>query len=153
MPRFGHLLSVLLLAAACDSEPPPQAPATEPPAAAVVPAFDFDTRRDYQSYAEPEAYVTRHLDLDLTVDFVAKALSGTAMLGLEPKARGPLVLDTRDLTIEQVEAAAADGTWQPTDFSLGGTDELLGTPLTIGMPPGADRVRIRYRTSPDASGL
>jgi aminopeptidase N len=156
--QVAVLLATLSLTA-CDGPPAndatsetsrtaPVAPSTE-----ALPTFDFDPRRDYHSYADPSAYVTRHLDLDLTVDFDAKTLAGTAALDLERRAGGELALDTRDIAVEQVEAGASDGPWQPATFSLGERDALLGSRLAIAMPPDAARVRIRYRTSPDASGL
>ena len=152
------LLLPLLGLAGCgqqSSEPvaPSAAEAPATPAESVLPEFEFDTRHDYQSYAEPAAYVTQHLDLDLKVDFEAKTLSGTATLDLQRKDGGDLVLDTRELNIGSVEAARGEGEWADTTFALGESDEVLGTPLRISMPEGADRVRIHYVTSPDASGL
>jgi leukotriene-A4 hydrolase len=159
MTRLAALIGTLLLTA-CNGEPSteattdrPSTPAAAAPIAEVLPRLEFDPRRDYHSYAEPETYVTRHLLLDLTVDFAAKTLLGTATLDLERKAGGTLALDTRDLAIEQVETATSEGAWEDAPFSLGERDPLLGARLAIAMPADATRVRIRYRTSPDASGL
>jgi aminopeptidase N len=63
------------------------------------------------------------------------------------------VLDTRDLMIDTVDAATGDATWTPTAFTLDAPDPALGTALRISMPPGADRVRIAYSSSPAAKGL
>ena len=41
----------------------------------------------------------------------------------------------------------------PTRFEVGAADAILGAPLTIALPAGADRVRVRYATRPGASGL
>src|SRR5690606_1550680 len=62
------------------------------------------------------------------------------------------VLDTRELTIDRAEGEA-EGGWQPLQFALGERDDTLGSPLTIETPARNARVRVTYRTSPDASGL
>lgn len=101
-----------------------------------------------------EARVT-HLDLDLTVDFTAKVLDGTATLDfLRAKVGAPsLVLDTDDLTIKSVDTQAGGGAWTPAQFTLGPDDPVMGAKLEIALPDGADKVRIAYRTSPGAQGL
>src|SRR5690606_17912188 len=80
--------------------------------------------------------------------------SGTATYRLQWKDPGAtaLVLDTRDLAIEKVEAEAS-GDWQPIPFALGEADAALGSALTIQAPQQPVQVRVTYRTSPGASGL
>ena len=93
--------------------------------------------------------------LDLTADFTAKTLSGTAELRFDrrdPNA-SELVLDTRDLTIEKVEAAIGSGAWMATTHRLDAATPAFGSALHIAMPAGADRVRVTYSTSPSARGL
>lgn len=114
-----------------------------------------DAPRDVHSYAQPDKVVIRDLGLDLRIDFQAKQLRGHADLALEwvdPAAR-ELVLDTRDLTIEKVSGKRADGRWFKLDHTLGERDAYLGQKLTISMRQPYASVRIRYATSPDASGL
>jgi aminopeptidase N len=99
---------------------------------------------DVHSFARPEEVRLRHLDLDLAVDFDRKTLSGSAALHYERLAPGDLLLDTRDLTIHDVENA--DG------FELGEPRPHLGAPLRIRLR-GAGPVRVHYSTTPAASGL
>jgi leukotriene-A4 hydrolase len=109
---------------------------------------------DVHSYANPHEIRVRHVDLDLEVRFDERVLRGSAMLGVErrrPEASS-LRLDTRDLEVESVEASDGER-WLAVEFSLGAADAILGSPLTIALPPGADRVRIAYATRPGASGL
>ncbi len=111
--------------------------------------------RDVHSYAQPDKVVIRDIGLDLKVDFEAKQLQGRADLALEwidPAAR-ELVLDTRDLTIERVSGKGEDGRWFKLEHALGETDPHLGQKLTITLRRPYENVRIRYRTSPQASGL
>jgi len=100
---------------------------------------------DPHSYANPLVTRVRHLELDLSVSFDERVLRGAATLALEP-AGETLVLDTRDLKIHRVNG-------QTAGFSLGPRDPILGSPLTITLPPGARSVTIEYETSPSATGL
>src|SRR5690606_24610541 len=147
------LSAVALLAlAACarDSAPATDATTDTSPAAAAV-----DPADDEYSYAEPKKVKTTELALDLAVDFDHKQISGTATYTLDwlDPAADQLVLDTRDLDIEAVEGAGADGQWAPLQFVLADADPLLGSKLTIDSPERNERIRVTYTTSPDASGL
>ncbi|MDX9765625.1 MAG: aminopeptidase, partial [Chiayiivirga sp.] len=124
-------------------------------AAFAATASAQDAPRDVHSYAQPDKVVIRDLGLDLRVDFERRILRGHADLALEwrdPAAR-ELVLDTRDLAIEKVLGKAADGRWLRLAHELGERDATLGQKLTIRMRKPYDSVRIRYATSPEASGL
>ncbi|HLA10404.1 MAG TPA: M1 family metallopeptidase [Pyrinomonadaceae bacterium] len=112
--------------------------------------------KDYHSYANPAEVRVRHVDLVWDVNFQEKVLTGTAILSFERVSESnhaPLILDTRDLKIESVEASPNDSDYSPAQFTLGNSDKILGTPLTISLPEKAKRVRIKYATSPAASGL
>lgn len=115
-----------------------------------------DARRDVHSLGNPRQIAVKHVALDLTVDFPNKQLKGTATLTIERKPRAPknapLVLDTRDLTIESVDAGAADKL-DEVKWSLGNPHRILGAALRIEIPPSATTVRIKYHTSPNASAL
>src|SRR5688572_15852500 len=110
--------------------------------------------QDVHSYAKPSAVRVKHVDLDWDVLFDQKILKGTATLTVERSSQTePLILDTRDLKIEKVETSAGGTTYSAGTFTVGATDKILGAPLTIPLPAGANRVRIHYSTSPGASGL
>ncbi|VAX09046.1 Aminopeptidase, partial [hydrothermal vent metagenome] len=109
--------------------------------------------KDAHSYANLEEVSSRHLHLDLTVDFDKKTLSGYAEYDIvrHSAAASSFIVDTRDLTINRVEVLGED--WQPTTFTLAAPEAVLGAKLTIALPDNAQKVRIYYRTSPDAAGL
>jgi leukotriene-A4 hydrolase len=115
--------------------------------------------RDYHSYAEPTAFLVKHLDLDLSASFESKRLSGVADLTISRVSADAtkLVLDTRDLTIRQIWWVKSAGELLPLRFTLGARDPMLGTPLAIDIPARVDvsefTVRISYQTRPEASGL
>jgi leukotriene-A4 hydrolase len=142
-----------VLAAGCNRDAAPPAQTATTPQAAAPAASAAIT--DEFSYAEPAKVVITDLALDLAIDFAAKQLAGTATYALEWKdqAATQLVLDTRDLAIEKVEAEGAGGTWSPLQFALASADKTLGSKLTVQTPQRPAKVRVTYRTSPSASGL
>ena len=110
---------------------------------------------DTHSYAEPDKVRVTALDLDLDVAMDKHVLSGHADLSLDwqDKAARDLVLDTRDLAIEKVEALDAKGATTPLKFELKPANAILGSALHIALVAQPAKVRISYHTSPDASGL
>jgi aminopeptidase N len=143
------------LAAGCSKEPaaPTAAPAAQPSADTAVKAVNRS--HDESSYAEPDKVVIKDLGLDLKLDFDSRQIGGTATYTLEwkDKAAKQLVLDTRELSIEKVEAVAADGTTAPLQFVLAAADKVFGSKLTIEAPQQPGNVRVTYHTAPTASGL
>lgn len=161
---FARTVSFALLAAALSAG---CRPAADPPAApsagvdGVAPSESGPATRDVHSVARPDEVVVRHTGFDLTVDFGAKTLSGTATVAVERHAPdAPLLLDARDLDVRAVKVgtvgelrplAAANVQWSEATFSL---DEAeFGQALRIELPKDADAVRIEYATAPGASGL
>ncbi|UTA47592.1 M1 family metallopeptidase [Simiduia sp. 21SJ11W-1] len=122
--------------------------------ALMATAAPLDPAQDYHSVSNPHQVRTTHLDLDLTVDFTKRELAGHVIFDferLDTNAR-ELVLDTRDITVIAT-SARIDGKWQKTGFKLGKLDPAMGQPLRIALPPAADKIKVQYRTSPQASGL
>ncbi len=126
--------------------------------ALVAPIAVAERSIDEHSHAQPSVVRISASDLDLRVDFASRTLQGQATHALvwaEPEGVGPaeLRLDTRNLRIERVQARTGDGRWQRVEFTLGEHDAIFGSKLTIALPSRKDAVRIRYRSSPEASGL
>ena len=109
---------------------------------------------DYHSFANTGDYRITHVDMDLTIDFSRKVIAGIATLQIEHLGDGknPLILDTRDLTIESVHAGDRDQL-QAVTFSLSDSIDILGAALAIDLPATASTVVIHYQTSPAATGL
>ena len=59
-----------------------------PPSAAPLASASTPRPSDMASYANTDAFVTRHLSLDLTADFDKKTLAGTAELRFERRDPG-----------------------------------------------------------------
>lgn len=110
---------------------------------------------DPHSYANTDAVRVTHVQLDLDVSFERRQLSGFAELSLQRLAPDAheLVLDTRDLSIDGVLAINGEQQYRATRYTLAPRDPIFGQALRIALPPGTERVRVSYHTSPDASGL
>ncbi len=152
----GQLLAALtaLALTACAAQPAPEVEAHE--------SAPIESGRDYHTLANVDEFRVRHLALDLTVDFAARRLKGTASLDVDRIAGTgrTLVLDTRGLDVSAVEwqpGAGADAGVRamPLSFSIGPEQAPLGAPLSIALPSTAKSfvVRIHYATRPEASGL
>ncbi|HEX9799361.1 MAG TPA: M1 family metallopeptidase [Thermoanaerobaculia bacterium] len=107
---------------------------------------------DPHSLSRPDEVAVTHLDLDLTVDFAAKTLAGTASLTVERRAPGAeqLWLDTNGLDIVAVRL---DGAPEPVAHRLSTEIPLLGRALSVPLGPETRVVHVDYRTRPDAAAL
>jgi leukotriene-A4 hydrolase len=112
---------------------------------------------DPHSYAQPDTARVTHVSLDLTPDFAARRLRGTARLAVTRTGNADnVILDIRDLTIKSVTTAGGDS----LGFSIGATKEFLGAPFAIALPPrdsaaraAADTIVIEYETAPTAAAV
>jgi leukotriene-A4 hydrolase len=122
---------------------------------------------DYHSFANVDQFRVTHIELDLTVDFAAHQLRGSATLEikrLDPRAT-QLVLDSRDLNVGDVSQMSADivgasakiaPMWVSRPFHNGKADPILGSPLVIDLPASrkaVEIVKIEYATAPTAAAL
>ena len=120
-----------------------------------------DTRsHDYFSFANTDQFVTEHLNLNLTVDFEAEALHGSATLQIRRIGSDAteIILDTRDITIEATSFVLPSGETLKTDHRFGETHSIMGTPLFIEVPASIRNdeeftLRLDYRTSPESTAL
>ncbi|XP_014672522.1 PREDICTED: leukotriene A-4 hydrolase-like [Priapulus caudatus] len=111
---------------------------------------------DPNSFSQPEICVVKRIHLNLTVNFALHLLSGSIDLSVEKKSKTEsksLVLDTKDLTIEQITNAVTGAT---LDYTLGEPVESFGSKLEVILnDPDTEcmTVRIKYKTSSEASAL
>jgi len=124
---------------------------------AVTPPFKLSpSPSDDHSYSEPDKVCVRHIDLDLEACFDERILRGSVVLTVEKAAEymsAPLILDTRRLCIHSVEASSDGRSFISVEYKIGPEDPILGAPLRISLLPAESKVRIRYSTSGNASGL
>jgi leukotriene-A4 hydrolase len=120
----------------------------------------YDPAHDYFTYANIDQFVTRHIALDLDVDFAGKALRGSVELSMTvlDSSADTIILDTRDIAIESVVFIRSNGDSEIAEFEIGEQDDVKGSPLVITIPSSIDTseeviVRVDYETSPSASAL
>jgi leukotriene-A4 hydrolase len=137
----------LFAAAACSPETG-QAP-TE-----VAPILTSEEAQDEFSFAQPQVARVTHVALDLSLDFAARDIGGTATLDVvAADGAREVVLDSNGLRIESVADSAGDAlAWQ-----IGETVEGKGAPLTIALPEADTdaprRIVITYKSAPEAEAL
>lgn len=107
--------------------------------------------KDQHSFAQADKAVVKHLDLDITVDFDAQAISGKASWTIDNKSKGnEIVFDENTLNITKVTLGDEE---KDTKFSLGNAVEFHGKPLHISIEPHTTKVNIYYNTTKDAVAL
>ena len=141
--KFALIVITLLSLSACSND--------------EVEVDNYDSARDYFTFANTDQFVTEHLALDLTADFDAEELRGFAMLTMRrlDGAATEVILDTRDLTITSV-AVLQSGNSLSADFRSGEAHDSLGTPLFISVPADIGEqfdLMIEYNTSPKSTAL
>lgn len=109
--------------------------------------------QDIHSFGNVNEVRTKHLSLDLTLDFAARVMTGTCAIDLEyadSEQRPAYVdLDARDLVIQKIMAGE-----QALRFELGPVQPFLGRRLRVFLPEtGTDRLTVHYKTSPEAAAL
>ncbi|HMN04201.1 MAG TPA: M1 family metallopeptidase [Flavobacteriales bacterium] len=138
LPLKLTVIASVLFFPACQQEPGKELAGSEPRTYVMDP----------HSYARPEDAAATHLSLDIHVDMEHRQISGTATYDLHRQGGDSVIFDTYGLTIEQV--TLGDGS--AAQFTMG-EQGMLGQALRVALPPGADRVSIKYSTGPDAKAL
>lgn len=149
MPLAVVLAVALIATAGCGrADSPLPTPVTAP--VTPVASRTSASERDLHSFARPEEARVTHVALNLTADFAAKTLVGTATLSIA-RAAGAVgvVLDTRGLRVSGV--AAPDG--RQLGLTRGTVDPILGQSLTVALPEGVSEIVVAYSTAPDAAAL
>jgi len=140
MKRFLDIpaIGMLAFAASCSGPQGKNAGDSAPASSAA----DKDNK-DWHTYANADSVIVTHLNLDISVDFKQKKISGSAQWQLDNKAHaGSVVLDTKDLVIDSV--LLDDGS--KAAFTLGKDDAILGSPLRIPLHPQTKSVVVYYST-------
>ncbi len=109
------------------------------------------TEQDLHTLSNYNEVASKHIDLDLAVNFDTKTVSGKVTHTIEhinPNAE-KFIVDTKHLDIQKV---VLDGE-KEIPFELGKYDELLGTPLIIPINKYTKKVSIYYSTTDKTEAL
>ena len=107
----------------------------------------YSKQVDTHSYANPNEAVTKHLSLNLKVDFEKKQLSGFSKWYIENHQATQIIFDTKALQIEKVTLGAGE---KPTEFRVSRQkDPFKGSALLVEIEPTTEIVTIYYATAPD----
>jgi len=105
---------------------------------------------DPHSFGNMQEAKTKHLDLNLNVDFNKKVLSGVAKWTIENKGANQIIFDIRDLDIEKVTIGAAA---KSTNFNFSKEEKYLGQALIVDIEPTTTEVSIHYKTSRESAAI
>jgi leukotriene-A4 hydrolase len=107
-------------------------------------ALDEHTLSNYT-----DAY-TKHLHLDIAVDFDKRNISGLASHQIVNVSKtDKIIFDTKYLIIDSVTLDEG----LKTEYVLGEFDELLGTSLTVSIKEATQKVNIYYQTTDKSEAL
>jgi aminopeptidase N len=116
---------------------------------AAAPILTTPEAQDILSYAKPEIARVTHVDLNLTADFKAHVMRGTATLDILAKPGATeIVLDDNKLVLGGITDAAGHS----LRYTVGAYDAYKGAPLTVEIGT-ARRIVVTYRSGPDATAL
>ncbi|WP_323788531.1 hydrolase/aminopeptidase [Psychroserpens sp.] len=135
LTKNAILFTLLLLVFGCQPDPKEK-----------IQAVNY--AEELHSYARPNTSAIKHLNLDIDVDFNSEIIKGIATYSIENQNATEIILDTKFLEIDAVEA---DG--KPTTFKLGEFDEQLGQSLTIAITNATKSISINYRTTNKTEAL
>ncbi|MFN5416955.1 MAG: M1 family metallopeptidase [Flavobacteriia bacterium] len=108
--------------------------------------------RDAHSYANLDEIKTKHIHLDLEVDFENKTIYGVARHEMINNQADTAIFDIKGLEINRVTIGKA-GKEQNTDYVIGTEDPILGAPLSVKIDSNTTFVNIYYKTTENSDAL
>lgn len=108
--------------------------------------------RDAHSYSNISEIKTKHLHLDLEVNFENKSIYGIARHEMLNKGTDTAIFDIKGLEINRV-TIGEKGKEENTDYVIGLEDEILGAPLSVKINRNTTFVNIYYKTTENSSAL
>lgn len=106
---------------------------------------------DEHSYSNADQVRTKHLHLDLDVNFDNNTLYGVARHELEKHSSDTIIFDIKNLEIKKVTLGKDRET--EVEFVIGKYDSLLGQPLIVKIDSLTEFVNIYYQTTEKSEAL
>lgn len=108
--------------------------------------------RDAHSYANLTEIRTKHLHLELEVDFTQKYIYGVARHEVINNGTDTAVFDIKGLDIQKV-TLGEKGKEVNTGYVIGVEDEILGAPLSVQVDSSTTKINIYYHTTDQSGAL
>lgn len=108
---------------------------------------------DAHSYANIDQVRTKHLHLNIEVDFTTKTISGVARHEMGEHTTTTAIFDIKALDIQKVTLGKGKVNEIGTDFEIGDADEILGRPLKVQIKPNTKYINIYYSTTDETQAL
>lgn len=106
---------------------------------------------DVHSYANIDQVRTKHVHLDLEVDFTSKTIAGVARHEMSEHKVTTAIFDIKALDIQKVTLGKENEIG--TDFEIGDADDILGRPLKVKIKPNTKYINIYYSTTDKTQAL
>lgn len=108
--------------------------------------------RDAHSYANLDEIKTKHIHLDLEVDFTTKSIYGIARHEMINNGTDTAVFDIKGLEINRVTIGKEEHEAN-ADYVIGKDDPILGAPLSVKIDSNTTFINIYYKTTSESSAL
>jgi leukotriene-A4 hydrolase len=108
-------------------------------------------RMDNHSYANFHEIYTKHLDLELDVNFSNNSIYGIARHEMVNSGVDTVIFDVKNLEIQKVTTGRGDE--KATDFVVGQYDSILGSPLMVTISKKDTYVNIYYKTTEKSEAI
>lgn len=118
-----------------------------------VPTVTEENASDPHSYSNFNEINTKHLDLELDINFENKTVYGVARHLMENKNDADTAtFDIKALSIQKV-TLGEKGNEIETDFVIGENHSLRGQPLHVKLKPGTKHINIYYQTTEETEAI
>lgn len=109
--------------------------------------------KDSHSYSNVDQIRTKHLDLELDVNFENKTIYGVARHTMERLTEtDTAIFDINGPEIQKVTLGTGKNE-KETDFIIGPKKAFIGQPLSVKIQPDTKVINIYYKTTDDAGAL
>ncbi len=115
------------------------------------PSLQVSNRKDAHSYANFNEIYTKHLHLDLEVNFNNNSIYGVARHQMVNLKADTAIFDIKYLEIQKVTTGKTDE--RPASFIIGEFDSVLGSPLMVAINPEVEYINIYYKTTEKSEAL
>lgn len=139
---YSIILLTTLLVTSCEETEKPKV---------TYPTLESMNRKDAHSYANFHEIYTKHLHLELEVNFNNNSIYGVARHQMVNKNADTAIFDIKHLDIQKVTIGKDKE--HLVDFIIGEYDSILGSPLMIAIAPDVEYINIYYSTTNKSEAL